>query len=142
MTSDLAVFQTILFQFGYKEQVAKIIHTHYAKIDVMSLARLFIEKLRPHILLKVQSASTPEPTYLFHLNHSGRNTINCQILAWGTIFHWETADWWMPKILASSVCEPANAINLSLSILTLYISPLIPPQLTGIYKLAYDSPMP
>ena len=136
------MFQRILFRFGYKEQVAKIIHTHYANIDVVSLARLLIVKLRPHILLIVQSASTPKPTDLFHLNHSGRNTINCQILAWGTVFHWETADWWMPKILASSVCEPANAINLSLSIRTLYIRPLIPLRLTGIYQLADNHAMP
>jgi len=40
----------------------------------------------------------------------------------GTLVHCDTAAWLMPKSLANATCEPANAINRSLSMRGLYIS--------------------
>jgi len=57
---------------------------------------------------------------LTQLNQLGLSNCNCHILCWGTVTHWETAAWLIPNSLASSRCEPANAINLFLSIQPLY----------------------
>jgi hypothetical protein len=46
-------------------------------------------------------------------NQSGRNAINCQILASGTVTHWDTAALLILRILASSLCDPANWTNCS-----------------------------
>ena len=58
-------------------------------------------------------------------NHSGRNSFNCQIRAWGTVFHWATEGCFIPKMRASSLCEPANLINLCLSIGQIIVGTLI-----------------
>lgn len=49
--------------------------------------------------------------HVFSLNHSGRKSFNWRRRNSGTFFHWQTAGLEMPKILASSLCDPASLIS-------------------------------